>query len=614
MRIVGSDEGFECDGYTGGMNEAIKVLKQYFGYDAFRPLQAEIVATVMSGKHCLALMPTGGGKSVCYQIPALLLPGVALVVSPLISLMKDQVEGLRQAGVEAAFLNSSLSTEESKHVLSELKRGKIKLLYVAPERLVMSEFLAFFKTLRVSLMAVDEAHCISTWGHSFRKDYTELKKLREVFPEVPVIGLTATADALTRRDILEQLLVPDAEVFMTSFDRPNIKLSVLPAVNRMRLIVELVLDRTDQAGIVYCLSRKSAERMAKKLVEAGVGAAYYHASMDAGARARVQEDFLRDELQVICATVAFGMGIDKSNVRYVIHHNLPPNVESYYQEIGRAGRDGLPSEAILFYSSADVMQRRRMILGDNLNALQQQTMLGKLQAMQRWAELMTCRRQFILQYFDEAAPVCCANCDVCLEPGETFDGTEVAQKVLSVLARVGKPVSAFTMVNILRGSKARYILDGGFDRIKTYGVGANMSAPAWRQYIEQLLALGLIDAIRRGEGLVITAEGKKVLLGKRAVKLKKSALESGGLGRRATMKVDDTGYDVVLFEALRKLRKRLADEQNVPAYHVFSDATLRQMAVIKPQAKEGMLGVSGVGMVKWERYGEVFLQVVKDYS
>jgi ATP-dependent DNA helicase RecQ len=541
-----------------------------------------------------------------------MLPGITVVVSPLISLMKDQVESLQANGVAAEFLNSSLSKQAAIKVTERLQQGKVKLVYVAPERLLTTGFMELLKRFDVNLFVIDEAHCISVWGHSFRKEYTQLRKLRDDFPKVPMMALTATADEMTREDIVEQLQLQRVRRYIASFDRPNIKLAVLPAKNRAQVIVDLVRERQDQAGIVYCLSRKETEKMSQRLKEAGIAADFYHAEVEAKERSRRQEAFVKDDIQVICATVAFGMGIDKSNVRYVIHHNMPPNIESYYQEIGRAGRDGLASEAVLFYSISDVMQWRRMLSADDLGEHEREVKLKKLLEMQRWVEGLTCRRKMGLEYFGEQVKDECGNCDVCMEPPEEFDGSQVAQKALSVLARVKKPLSFGVMIGILRGSKAQYIREPGYDRIKTHGIGKDVSAPAWRQYLKQLMEQRLIYYERNRRGWWMTPEGERVLYGKHKVQLKRSPLVNVGTNVRERVKkrVEVTNYDEGLFERLRQLRKRLADTQGVPAYIVFSDATLKEIAVVKPANKIEMLAVSGVGETKWERYGKEFIDEI----
>lgn len=601
------------------LSKARKILKQTFGFDSFYPLQEEIIKTVLDRQNCLVLMPTGGGKSICYQIPALLLPEICIVVSPLISLMKDQVEALKANGIAAAFLNSSLTPKEDTAIQKALVENKLRLLYVAPERLVTQGFLDLLKKLRVSLFAIDEAHCISVWGHDFRPEYASLSLLSQDFPKVPIIALTATADRATRSDILKQLQIIKARVFIASFDRPNIKLTLLPAAGRIKTVIDFIRARPEQSGIVYCLSRKTTESLAERLRQAGIKALCYHAQIGSKRRSEAQEKFIHDQVQVVCATIAFGMGIDKSNVRFVIHYNLPANVESYYQEIGRAGRDGVESEAVLFYTTQDVINRRRMILGDELDGKQQRIKLEKLNKLQYFAETLTCRRQWLLKYFDERHPGSCANCDTCLVNQPEFDGTEASYKAMSALVRIRQPINLFTLVNVLRGSQANYIRESGFNKIKTYGVGKDIGAIGWRQYIRQLIDQGLIGYSQNGRGkLQLTKQGRQVLFDRKPVTLTKSPFEVGLTRKRDRIKKvafqPGTDYDSDLFEELRKLRKQFADAQNLPAYIVFSDATLKQMAAEKPTSKKTMLAISGVGEKKYKSYGKAFIKVVRQFT
>lgn len=593
------------------------ILKQFFGYDTFRPLQSEIINHTMSGQDCLVLMPTGGGKSICFQVPALLHEGVTIVVSPLISLMKDQVEALQANGIDAAFLNSSLEDHEARSILKDVYSGNLKLLYVAPERLLTPHFMIMLKEIPLARFAIDEAHCISTWGHSFRREYTNLKQLRAHFPTIPIIALTATADPITRDDIIAQLNLETCKRFIASFDRPNIHLQVLPGQNRSDGIIDFIQDRPHQAGIVYCLSRKETESMAKKLRKAGIKAAHYHANQKSERRSKVQEQFIRDDIQVVCATVAFGMGIDKSNVRFVIHHNLPATMEGYYQEIGRAGRDGLASDALLFYSEADVMQWRRMISFDDMDHAQKQVKLRKLQEMQDFAETLSCRRAQILHYFGQEAANSCTNCDNCLSPPEEIDGTKETQMILSAVARIDHALTTASIVGILRGSKAAYIFKTGYDQIPTYGIGKHLGAPVWRQYIKQLIEQKYLSPSTEARGLLLTKTGKQVLNGDKKVTLKKSPLidKSGKIKADTRSKALKSAYlsekDTSLFEKLRTLRKEIADKQGVPAYIVFSDASLVNMATKKPTTNLDFLKIPGVGQAKLERYGQQFIKEIK---
>jgi ATP-dependent DNA helicase RecQ len=432
-----------------------QALKKYFGYDRFRPLQAEIIDTVLDKQDCLVLMPTGGGKSVCFQIPAVLFEGVTVVISPLIALMKDQVQGLVANGIPAAFINSSLSSSEQSNIEWKLKLGEIKLLYVSPEKLLSNNYLQFIKSLNISLFAIDESHCISSWGHDFRPEYTQLSILKREFPDVPVIALTATADRVTRKDILTQLSIPESKVFISSFDRPNLSLNVLPARGRVKVIIDFIKTKPNQSGIVYCLSRQNTEDVAEALKKAGFKAAHYHAGLDSATRTKVQDAFIKDDIQVIVATIAFGMGIDKSNVRFIIHHNLPSNVESFYQEIGRAGRDGLPSETMLFFGYGDVIMRNDMITKSNLPEVIKELQFAKLNRMKQYAETEICRRRILLSYFNEEVHRDCGNCDICKNPRQRFDATIIAQKALSAISRTDEKVAMGMLIDVLRGSQNR---------------------------------------------------------------------------------------------------------------------------------------------------------------
>ena len=465
---------------------AKNALKKYFGYDTFRPMQEEIIQTIYEKKDALVLMPTGGGKSICYQIPAITQEGVCIVVSPLISLMKDQVESLKASGVKAAFLNSSLTTAEQKQVEDDVYYSAIKLLYVSPEKMLSQSFQPLIKQANINLFAIDEAHCISSWGHDFRPEYTKLNFIKSQFPNIPVVALTATADKITRRDIVKQLNLSDPKIFIASFDRPNISLSVRPGQKKIQQILDFVKARPNQSGIIYCLSRKNTEKVAEKLNAAGVKAGFYHAGLGAAERSKVQEDFINDNVPVVCATIAFGMGIDKSNVRWVIHHNLPKNIEGYYQEIGRSGRDGVKADTLLFYSFGDVMVLRDIIQNNDSENIEVQ--LSKLERMQQYAESLICRRKILLGYFSETLKEDCGNCDVCKNPPQHFDGTVVAQKALSAIARLKEKVGIRMLIDVLRGSRRQEIFQNEFDKIKTYGAGADISFSDWQHIISQLIS------------------------------------------------------------------------------------------------------------------------------
>jgi ATP-dependent DNA helicase RecQ len=585
-----------------------QILKKYFGYDRFRPMQEAIIQTVLAKKDAVVLMPTGGGKSVCYQVPALTMEGTCVVVSPLIALMKDQVEALRVNGVEAAFLNSSQNSSQQRSIEEKCRRGSLKLLYVSPEKLLSEGFFQFMHELNVNLFAIDEAHCISAWGHDFRPEYTQLKTLKTHFPEVPVIALTATADKLTRKDIVEQLHLSEPEVFISSFDRKNLSLSVLPANGRTQQILRFLHNNPDSSGIIYCLSRKSTEGLAEKLRKEGFDAMCYHAGMGADERFGVQEAFLRDDIRIVCATIAFGMGIDKSNVRWVIHYNLPKNIESYYQEIGRAGRDGLESQTILFYSYADVMNLKEMM--SESSGERRELQYAKLDRMQQYAEAHTCRRRILLSYFSEDLPQDCRNCDVCRNPRVSFDATTLAQKALSAVVRLKEGVPLNVLIDVLRGSRNQLILSKGYDQIKTYGAGSDLRFDEWKNYLMQMINTGVLEvAYDQHHALKKGVLADDILFRNRQVHLVKpeNALKPAPIEKEKT-KTDVLSDE--LFERLRRLRKQLADGQNVPPYIVFSDATLKEMAKSKPARLSQMMDISGVGQRKMDLYGDLFLNEI----
>ncbi|MCF2489546.1 DNA helicase RecQ [Dyadobacter sp. CY347] len=597
----------------------LEALKKYFGYDSFRPQQAEIIDTVMAGKDCLVLMPTGGGKSVCFQIPAILKDGLTVVISPLIALMKDQVEALRGNGVNAAFLNSSLSGAEQDSVMWQAKIGELKLLYIAPERLFSGNTFDFLREWNVKLFAVDESHCISSWGHDFRPEYRSLNTLKMRFPDIPVIALTATADRVTRRDILKQLNIESAQTFIASFDRPNLNLSVLPGRKRMQQIQEFLKKHEGQAGIIYCLSRKGTETVAASLKNAGFKAEYYHAGLAPDKRSRVQEQFLKDDIQVIVATIAFGMGIDKSNVRWVIHYNLPSNVESFYQEIGRAGRDGSASDTVLFYSFLDIITRQDMINNSDQSAEQKELLHAKLNRMKQYAEADICRRRILLSYFNEAVDYDCGNCDVCRNPRTRFDATVIAQKALSGIARTDQKVAMGMLIDILRGSRNRNILQHGYDRLPTFGVGNELRGEEWAEYIGQLLNSGVMDiAYDEAHSFKLNPVSKQVLKGERKVELVKFIPISERKAKEEELVPKEKPKQEIirdaLFERLRILRKQMADALGVPPYVVFSDATLSEMAQKKPISEAQMKAVSGIGAEKFRRYGETFINEILAFA
>ena len=595
--------------------EMVKVheaLKQYFGFDSFRPLQAEIIQRVLSGKDSIVLMPTGGGKSICYQLPAILMPGTCIVVSPLISLMKDQVEALWANGVKASFLNSTLDPMEQRLVEDELFQGAIDLLYVSPERLTSREFLPVLQRTRINLVAIDEAHCISAWGHDFRPEYTQLKFLKRELPNIPILALTATADRLTRLDIAEQLALEDPELFLASFDRPNLSLEVRPGQDRLGQIAAFIKQRPGQPGIIYCLSRKSTEQVAAGLQARGINAGFYHAGMNDKDRSAIQDDFINDRVTVIAATVAFGMGIDKSNVRFVIHYNLPKNIESFYQEIGRAGRDGVKAETVLFYSYADVSLLQDILKQEEGD--QNEIKLAKLERMYQYATAQQCRRQVLLSYFSEDLREKCGNCDICLKPPQYFDGTELAQKALSAIARVKEKVGMNLLIDILRGSGRQDIYDRGYHEIKTFGAGRDLSYVDWRQYFEQFLNQGLVEVAHEEFGqLRLTGAGKEVLFNGRKVELvqAKAIREKRTKPQRTVSKREQLREG--LFAELKKLRLEIARKNGVPPYIVFNDATLEEMAEKKPLTDEEMKDIVGVGERKLHLYGNQFLDLIRAF-
>ena len=597
------------------LTAARQALKRYYGYDNFRPMQGDIIENVLAGKDTVVLMPTGGGKSVCFQIPAVVSEGTCVVVSPLIALMKDQVEALKANGIAAAYINSSVGQSEANDIARSAVSGQLKLLYVSPEKLLSEGFLQFLTRVNISLFAIDEAHCISSWGHDFRPEYTQLGQLRTHFPNTPIVALTATADRLTKRDIITQLNLREPRVFLSSFDRPNINLNVRPGQDRVGSVIDYIGRHSEDPGIIYCLSRKTCETISAKLVAKGIKAAHYHAGLTPLQRSKAQESFLQDDIQVIVATIAFGMGIDKSNVRWVMHYNLPKNIEGYYQEIGRAGRDGSPATAILFYSFADVMQMREMVTKD-VPARQAQLNTAKLERMQQFAEAASCRRKILLNYFAETLPHDCGNCDICRNPPTTFDCTELAQKALSAVFRSRERVAINLLIDILRGMRNQAVLQGGYDQIKTYGAGRDLPYLDWYSYIHQMLNDGLFYiAYEEGYALKITERGQQVLKGELPLPLRKfqpteKAEKPTRAGKKAAHAAASGTPEAQLFDKLRKLRKQIADEQGVPPYVVFSDATLQEMAAERPVSRVGMLGVSGVGMKKFETYGEVFIKLI----
>ncbi|MBL7817439.1 MAG: DNA helicase RecQ [Saprospiraceae bacterium] len=603
------------------ISNAQAALKKYFGYDTFRPMQADIVQSIYDRRDCLVLMPTGGGKSICYQIPAVTTEGVTVVVSPLISLMKDQVEALKANGIAAAFMNSSQSYSESQVIENQLFENKIKLIYVSPEKAVSQSFLPILKNLNISLIAIDEAHCISAWGHDFRPEYAQLGFLKQQMPHIPIIALTATADKLTRKDIIEKLNLNDPSVFISSFDRPNLSLEVRPGQKRMEQILAFIKSRPQQVGIIYCLSRRSTEEVAVKLLSNNIKAAAYHAQMSPRERSKVQEDFQNDKVQVVCATVAFGMGIDKSNVRWVIHYNLPKNIESYYQEIGRSGRDGAPAETVLFYSFADVNAYREMF--GQLESSNQEIQNAKLDRMLQYADAQICRRRILLNYFSENHTENCGNCDICNAPPQYIDGTILTQMALSAVARTQEQVNMSLLVDILRGSSKYEVIERGYDKIKTYGVGRNVPITEWQSYVWQIIQLGYLEiAYEDKHKLKMTPSAKEVLFNGQKVQLfkplsikerqeiEKKAKEQKAKTEAATPRLRIKNQ---LFDYLREFRRLLAIEKGMPPYIIFSDATLGEMAASVPRNEYEMRQISGIGEQKWQQYGQDFLDKIETF-
>ena len=590
-----------------------QILKQYFGYDQFRPLQADIITHVLAKNNAFFLMPTGGGKSLCYQLPALKFSGITLVISPLIALMKDQVDALRANGISAEFINSTLELSEIAQIENKARTGELKILYVAPERLALDYFQSFLKTLKISLIAIDEAHCISEWGHDFRPDYRNLAKLRKLFPSVPVMALTATATDQVREDIVRQLEMQEAQVFISSFNRPNLFYVVRPKKNAFANLINLLKKYPNQSVIIYCFSRKDTENIAADLRREGFGAAAYHAGLENEQRRETQEKFVRDEVQIIVATIAFGMGIDKPDVRLVVHYSLPKSIEGYYQETGRAGRDGLPSECVLFYSYGDTM-KHNFFLRDIQNEAERESAQKKLAQVVEYAELRTCRREYLLQYFSEKQEAeNCSGCDICLTPKEEVDATIITQKILSVIVRTGERFGGRHIISVLRGARVKKIFELGHDNLSVYGIAKNASEEELRYFISLLLIKGFI-AKHNGEypTLYLTNRGKIFLNNREKIILPAPQFEEES--ESVERKKGALEYDTGLFEELRALRKNLADQKSVPPFVIFSDVALREMAYYFPANKDSFLQISGVGAMKLAQYGEKFISIIRDYA
>ena len=590
----------------------LSILQQVFGFDAFRPAQERVIADVIAGHDAFVLMPTGGGKSLCYQIPALLRRGVGIVVSPLIALMKDQVDALLASGIAAACYNSSLGADDARQVLAKLHRGELDLLYVSPEKLLSGGFLERLGEVEISLFAIDESHCVSQWGHDFRPEYAALGRLRERFADVPILALTATADKQTRVDILRVLHLEHARLHSSGFDRPNIRYAVLQKHKPAEQLQAFLRGRAGQSGIVYALSRRRVDEIAQRLIDEGVAAAAYHAGLGAATRSRVQDAFLRDEVRVVVATVAFGMGIDKPNVRFVVHYDLPKNIEGYYQETGRAGRDGLPADALLLFGAQDTATARRLIESGS-NADQQRIETHKLNAMTALAESVTCRRRVLLNYFGERLADDCGNCDVCEDPPQRFDATIDAQKALSCVFRVGQRFGMKHVIDVLRGADTERVRLLGHNRLSTYGIGSDRSEPEWQSVIRQLIHHGYLEQdIAAYSALKLTDAARPLLRGQETLLLAKPRLQEKARAKRSAGAVVDVG-DEGLFETLRQVRKQIAEAAGVPPYIVFGDATLAQMAREKPLDEPDLLAVSGVGQHKLEKYGATFLDAIAEY-
>lgn len=599
---------------TSEILTALQVLKEVFGYQSFRPGQEEAVNAALQGQDSLVVMATGNGKSLCYQLPALCFPGLTLVISPLISLMKDQVDQLLANGIAADYLNSSQTFEQQQQVQNKAIAGQLKLLYLSPEKVMTNSFFSFISLCRVSFIAIDEAHCISQWGHDFRPEYTQLGGLKASFPDAPIMALTATADSTTRQDILQNLRLNRPHLYVGSFDRPNIRYTLVEKFKPMEQLCNFVAAQKGKSGIVYCNSRNKAEKVSDALKKRGISAAFYHAGMEVAERERVQRDFQRDNIQVVVATIAFGMGINKSNVRFVAHFDLSRSIEAYYQETGRAGRDDLPAEAVLFYEPADYGWLHKILM-EEPESPQRDVKLHKLEAIGEFAESQTCRRLVLLNYFGENRQNPCGNCDICLDPPKKYDGLMDAQKILSAIYRTGQRFGVQYVIGVLRGMNNQKIREHRHDTLSVYGIGKDKSKEYWQSVIRQLIHLGFIRQVMNEVGVMLhlTESARAVLRGEIKLELatpRLSAIATVSSPQRSAV----TNYDKDLFARLRFLRKKIADRENIPPYIVFSDATLQEMSLYQPTSKAEMLQINGVGAIKWERFAQPFMAIIKEHK
>ena len=594
---------------------ALSVLKSVFGYQSFRKGQEEVINAALNGQDALVVMATGNGKSLCYQIPALCFEDLTLVISPLISLMKDQVDQLQANGIEADFLNSSQTLEQQQQVQNKLISGQLKLLYVSPEKVMTNSFFQLISYSKVSFIAIDEAHCISQWGHDFRPEYTQLGGLKASFPHAPIMALTATADYATRQDILAHLKLENPHKYIGSFDRPNIRYTLEEKYKPMEQLTRFVLAQKGKSGIIYCNSRNKVERIAESLRNKGVSAAAYHAGMETALRERVQQDFQRDNVQVVVATIAFGMGINKSNVRFVAHFDLPRSIESYYQETGRAGRDDLPAEAVLFYEPADYAWLQKILL-EKPETSQRQIEQHKLEAIGEFAESQTCRRLVLLNYFGEHRQTPCNNCDICLDPPKKYDGLVDAQKVMSTIYRVGQCFGAHYVIAVLRGMHNQKIIERQHDKLSVYGIGKDKSKEHWQSVIRQLIHLGFVQQVisELNPTLQLTESAKAILKGEEPLELAMPRISAISKIAHNPQRQSVANYDKDLFARLRFLRKQIADKENIPPYIVFNDATLQEMAQYMPTSNIEMLQINGVGSIKLERFGQPFMALIQEHK